>query len=99
MNPFYRAYCKKCGCTVETGESSTFLSPFFLPERCPGCHEYHSRHAWSAWSSDSLYHVEYGFWRFVPDAEQRPSVWFLPWTWGQTGKEVWVLWSDREAAA
>jgi hypothetical protein len=97
MNPYYRAYCKRCGWTVKTGAESTFMDPFFLPERCPGCHEYHSRHAWSYFSDECLYTVEYGFMAFVPAAEQPPKVWFLPWTWAPVGERVWTLWSTRPA--
>lgn len=93
--PYYRAYCKQCGCTVKTDDSSTWMDTFFLPERCPGCHAFHSRSSYS-WEKGNLYEVEYGFWRFVPAAVQPHKVWFLPWTWKPVGERVWTVWQERE---
>lgn len=93
--PHYRTYCRHCECTVRTDDESTFMRPFFLPQRCPGCHRPHSRFAYD-WEKTNLYKVEYGYWQFVPADPQPRKVWWRPSTWKPAGKHIWTL---REEAA
>lgn len=94
-NPFFRAYCKSCGTTVGTREdNSTFLDPFFLPERCPGCHDHHCKSSRSHYYDDCLYRVEYGFWKFVPHDQQPTRRWWNPFSWPVRGDNIWVEWDE-----
>jgi hypothetical protein len=84
-HPHYRAYCKDCGYTVRSEDSSTFMDPFFLPERCPGCHRYSPRHGYVR-EADRRYKVEFGFWKFVAADPQPPKRWW--WPFGVVGEDV-----------
>lgn len=89
--PYYRAYCKDCGCTVRSGDNSTFMDQFFLPERCPGCHRYAPRHGYVS-DSEARYRVEYGFWKVVPIEPQPPRRWW--WPFGVATERVWTVWQE-----
>jgi len=38
----HHADCTNCGHRAKSSESSTFITPFFLPRHCEGCGEYRS---------------------------------------------------------
>ena len=89
---YYNAFCSECGWIGKTGDRR-WMDPFFMPGRCERCHDYKSRYAYSM--EEARWTVSYGYWRFIPDDVQKPKVWFLPWTWGQSGKEVWFDWDEN----
>jgi hypothetical protein len=78
--PFWRALCVKCNHCVRTRhESSKFLRPFFLPDRCPSCH---------AWKDDSRvgensgWKNSYGYYeRETPFQLLKPKTWISSTVW------------------
>ena len=97
--PIYRAWCKKCGHTVKTADSRTFLTPFCLPQRCPNCHRYHNKYATFEMSRDSLYQSSFGYWKFVADKIQPKLSILRPSTWRVRGEYKWIDWDEEQEEA
>lgn len=38
----HQGVCNHCGHIAESRETSTFVTPFFMPDHCPGCGKYMS---------------------------------------------------------
>ena len=90
---YYRIICLECGGTGETGGDSRWLTPFFLPERCPHCDAWKSRHEWSLEAAG--WRETYGRWVTSPTAP--PFIWWKPSTWRP--EKIWIDRDEERRAA
>lgn len=79
MEFIYRAYCDKCGHTVEQRDDDRFMSQFFLGSHCMKCGDFKPDKIF-----DNGWNVEFGYWRWVRNGKfniLKPKTWFHKREW------------------